>query len=53
MVSIAYGVTAPERQTVVRKTLKISVKFGVAAPRPLEKYRNINQNAEGRIHRRK
>ena len=34
IIYIASGVAATERQTIVAKTLKIWVKFGVAAPRP-------------------
>ena len=42
VISTSLGFTAVERQTVVRKTLKIWVKFGVAAPRPQGKYQNLN-----------
>ena len=34
VISSSFGFAAVERQTIVRKTLKILVKFGVAAPRP-------------------
>ena len=42
LISISFGFAAVERQTIERKTLKIWVKFGVAAPRPWGKNQKIN-----------
>jgi len=42
VISILFGFTTVERQTIERKTLKIWVKFGVAAPRPWGKHQNFN-----------
>jgi len=42
VISTSLGFAAVERQTIERKTLKILVKFGEAAPRPWGKHQNFN-----------
>ena len=42
VISTSLGFAAVERQTIERKTLKILVKFGEAAPRPWRKHQNFN-----------
>ena len=42
VICISFRFAAVERQTIKRKTLKIWVKFGVAAPRPWGQHQNLN-----------
>jgi len=42
VISTSLGFAAVERQTIKRKTSKIWVKFGVAAPRPWGRHQNLN-----------
>jgi len=42
VICTSFRFAAVERQTVKRKTLKIWVKFGVAAPRPWGRHQNLN-----------
>jgi len=42
VICTSFRFAAVERQTIKRKTLKIWVKFGVAAPRPWGQHQNLN-----------
>jgi len=42
VISTLFGFATVERETIKRKTLKIWVKFGVAAPRPWDENQKSN-----------
>ena len=50
VISISFGFAAVERQTINRKTSKIWVEFGVAAPRPWGQHQNLNPRGGCPVH---
>jgi len=50
VISASFGFAAVERQTIERKTLKIWVKFRVAAPRPWGENQNSNHRVRDTGH---